>query len=84
MGKLKGKRPLKRPRSRWEDDNEMDLTEVEWENMDSIDLAPDKDRWWALVNAVMNLWVPYTAGNSRVVEGLLASQEGLCYMESVS
>ena len=62
----------------------MDLTEVEWENMDSIDLAPDKDRWWALVNAVMNLWVPYTAGNSRVVEGLLASQEGLCYMDSVS
>jgi len=51
-------RPLRRPRSRWEDNIKMDLREVEWGGMDWIDLAQDWDRWWALVNAVMNLRVP--------------------------
>jgi len=36
----------------------MDLQEVGWRGMDWIDLAQDRDRWWALVNVVMNLWVP--------------------------
>jgi hypothetical protein len=36
----------------------MDLKEVGWKNRDWIDLAQDRDRWWALVNAVMKLWVP--------------------------
>ena len=58
VGKLEGKRPLGRPRRRWEDNTKMDLQEVECGGMESIDLAQDRDRSWALVNAVMNLWVP--------------------------
>ena len=51
------KRPLGRPRHRWEDNIEMDIQEVGWD-MDGIELAQDRDRWQALVNAVMNLRVP--------------------------
>jgi hypothetical protein len=51
--KLGGKRPLGRTRRRWEDNIKMDRQEVGW-----IDLAQDRDRWRALVNAVMNLRVP--------------------------
>jgi hypothetical protein len=51
------KRSLERPKSRWEDNNKMDLREVRYEGMDWIDLAQDRDRWRALVNAVMNLRV---------------------------
>jgi hypothetical protein len=53
-----GRRPLGRPRRRWEDNIKMDLQEVGWGGMDWIDMAQDKDRWRALVNAVMNLRVP--------------------------
>ena len=53
-----GKRPLGRPRHRWEDNITMDLSEVGCGGMDWIDLAQHTDRWWALVNVVMNLWVP--------------------------
>ena len=58
VGKLEGNRPLGRPRHRWEDDIKMDLQEVGCGGMDWIELAQDKDRWRALVNAVMNLRVP--------------------------
>jgi len=60
-GKPEGKRPLGRPRHRWEDNNnnnKMDLQEVGCGGMDWIELAQDKDRWRALVNAVMKLRVP--------------------------
>jgi hypothetical protein len=58
VGKHKGRRPLGRPRRRWEDNIKMDLREVGWGGMDWINLAQDMDRWRALVNAVMNLRVP--------------------------
>ena len=58
MGKSEEKRPLGRPRRRWEDDIMMDLREVRCGGMDWIDLAQDRDRWRAVVNAVMNLRVP--------------------------
>jgi hypothetical protein len=58
VGKPEGKRPLGRLGCRWEENIKMDLQEVGWRGMESIDTAQDRDRWRALVNAVMNLWVP--------------------------
>jgi hypothetical protein len=58
VGKPEGRRPLERPRRRWEDNIKMDLREDEWGGMDWINLAQDRDRWRALVNAVMNIRVP--------------------------
>ena len=56
-GKREGDDPLGRPRHRWEVTIEMDLEEVEWGGMDWIDLDHDRERWRALVNALMNLRV---------------------------
>ena len=58
VGKPEGKRPLGRPRRRWEDNIKVDLQEVGCGVMDWIELAQNKDRWRVLVNAVMNLRVP--------------------------
>jgi len=58
MGKPEGKRPLGKPRHRWEDNIKMDLQEVRCGVMDWIELAQSRGRWQALVNAVMNLQVP--------------------------
>ena len=58
VGKLEGKRPLGRPRHRWEDIIKMDLQEVACVDMDGIEMAQDRDRWQSLVNAVVNHWVP--------------------------
>ena len=58
MGKPEGKRPFGRPRCRWKDNIKMDLQEVGSGGMDWIELDQDRDRWRALVNAVMNLRVP--------------------------
>jgi hypothetical protein len=57
VGKLEGKRPLGRPRHRWEDNTRMDLQEVGCGGMDWIGLVQDRDRWRAVVNVVMNLQV---------------------------
>jgi len=58
VGKPEGKRPLGRRKRKWEDNIKMDLKEGRWGGIDRIDLAQDRDRWWALANAVVNLWVP--------------------------
>jgi len=63
VGKPEGKRPLGRPRHRWEDNIRMDLWEVGCGCVDWMELAQDRDRWRALVSAVMNLRVPQNAGN---------------------
>jgi hypothetical protein len=57
VGRPEGRRPLGRPRHRWEDNIKMYLQELGW-GMDWIELAQDRGRWRALVNAVMNLGVP--------------------------
>jgi hypothetical protein len=56
--KPEGKRPLGRPRHRWEDNIKMDLQEVEYESMYWIIVAQDRGRWHTLVNTVMDLQVP--------------------------
>ena len=56
--KAEGKRPLGRPRHRWEDNIKMDLREVGCDPRDWITLAEDRDQWRAYVRAVMNLRVP--------------------------
>ena len=58
MGKLEGKRPLGRPRRRWEDNIKLDLQEVGRGCGDWMELAQDRDRWLALVSTVMNFRVP--------------------------
>jgi hypothetical protein len=63
VGRPEGRRQLGSPRRRWEDNIIMDLQEVGW-GMDWIELAQDRDRWRALVNALMNLRVPGLRGIS--------------------
>jgi len=79
VGKGEGKRPLGRPWHRWEDNIKMDLQEVGCGGMDWIELAQDRDRWRAFVNAVMNFkmrGIFFLLASNR-----LASQEGLCTMD---
>jgi hypothetical protein len=58
VGITERKRQLGRPRRRWEDNIRMDLIEIEWEYLDWIHLAQDRDQWCALVDTVMNLRIP--------------------------
>ena len=57
-GKPSGKRPLGRPRRRWEDNIRMDLEEIGINAGNWVDSAQDRNYWRALVNAALNLWVP--------------------------
>jgi type II restriction/modification system DNA methylase subunit YeeA len=63
MGKSERKRPLGRPKCKWKDNINMDLQDVGCGGMVWIELAYDKYRWQALVNAVINFWVPKNVGN---------------------
>jgi len=63
VGKPEGKRPLGRPRRRWDDNIKMDLQKVGRGCGDWMELAQDRDRWRALVSTVMNLGVPKNAEN---------------------
>ena len=58
VGKPEGKRPLRRPKSRWKDNIKMDLQEVGCGCIDWIELAHNRDRWQTLVNAIMKLQAP--------------------------
>jgi len=58
VGKTRGKRPVGRPRLRWEDNNNMDLQEIVCGRMEWMELAQDKDKWLVFVNAAMNLRFP--------------------------
>ena len=64
VGKTEGKRPLGRPRRRWEDNIKMDLQDVGGGFGDWIELVQDRERWRALVSTVRNLWVPKMRGIS--------------------
>ena len=64
VGKPEGKRPLGRPRRRWEDNIKMDVQEVGGSCGDWMELAQDRDRWWAHVGTVRNLRVPKMRGIS--------------------
>jgi len=58
VGKPEGKRPLRRPRCKWEDNIKMDLQEVGGGHGDWMELAQDRERWWALVGTVRDFCVP--------------------------
>jgi hypothetical protein len=58
VGKPEEKRPLGRRRRKWEDNIRMDLREIGWEGVDCMYLTQDRDKWWAVVNTVMNLLTP--------------------------
>ena len=80
VGKPEGKRPLGRPRRRWEDNIKMDLQEVGGGCEDWMELAQDRDRWRALVSTVMNLRVPKKWGISRLAaEPVSFSRRTLLY-----
>jgi hypothetical protein len=82
VGNPEGKRPLGRPRRRWEVNLKMDVPEAGGGRGDWMEVAQNRDGWRALVSTVKNLRGPYTAGNFLVsCEDWSASQEGLCSME---
>jgi len=63
VGKAERNRPLGGPRSKWEGNIKLDLQEVVCWAMEWIELAQDRDRWRAVVNAIMNFRVPQNVGN---------------------
>jgi hypothetical protein len=81
VGKPEGKRPLGNPRLRWDDHIKSYILVVGCGDMGWIDLDRDRDRWRALVNAVMNLRASLNAGNFLVSLEHVAFQEWLCSME---
>jgi hypothetical protein len=80
VGKPEGKRPLGRSRHRWVDNIKIGLRGIVWECVDWIDMAEDRDQWSALVNTVLNPWVPWNAGKFLSAAQLMAPQEGLSFV----
>ncbi|KAJ4430978.1 hypothetical protein ANN_19571 [Periplaneta americana] len=75
VGRPEGKRPLGRPRRRWEDNIKMDLREVRYDDREWINLAQDRDQWRAHVRAAMNLRVPaYRVNWKQHVERMLTER----------
>jgi hypothetical protein len=72
MGRPEGKRPLGRPRRRWVDNIIMDLRDIERDGMDWIDVAQERDQWWALVNTVKNLRVPQNAEKFLIAQSIVS------------
>jgi hypothetical protein len=58
-----GKRPVVRPRHRWEDNITTDLREMGWKGVELIHLAQSSNQWRAIMNMVMNFWIQQKAGN---------------------
>jgi hypothetical protein len=73
VGKPKGKRPLGRWRHKWEEGIRMDLREIGWGGMEWIHLAQDRDRWRAVVSAVMNLRVLASGVSQSVIRLFVCS-----------
>jgi hypothetical protein len=71
VAKPEGKRPLEKPRRRWENGITLDLVEIGLGGLDWIQLAQDRDRWRAIVSAVMNLRVSYVVYSSFVALSLM-------------
>jgi hypothetical protein len=74
VGKPEGKILLGSPRRRWVNNIRMDFAEVGWGDVDWIGLGQDRNRWRALVNLVLNVWVPWNAGKYRVATQLVVPQ----------
>jgi hypothetical protein len=81
VGKPEGKRPLGRPRRRWENNIKLYFQEVGCGVTDWIELAQDRNRWRTLVNEIMNFGFHKIRGISGLAENRLTSQEGHCYTE---
>jgi hypothetical protein len=71
VGKPEGRTPLGRPRRRWVDNIGIDLVEVGWGDVDWTGLAQARDRWKALVNSVLNLWVPGSATTASQIISMI-------------
>jgi hypothetical protein len=84
LGRPEGKRTLRRPRRRWEDNIKLGRQEAGWGGMDWIELAEDKNRLRALVHVVMDLRFLKAWRNSSMAADLVASQEGPNCMDLVS
>ena len=84
VGKVVGKRPIGRPRRRWEDDIKMDLKQIVLVGVDQIDEAQDRDTWRAVVYAVMNIPVSQNAENFLTLSGTVVFRKGLLHGVSKS
>jgi hypothetical protein len=83
VGKQVAKEQLGRQRHRWVDNIKMDLAIIGWSGTDWMDLAQNKDQWWALVNVVLNVAFHKIVGSVLVCGQTAASQKGLSSTEVV-